>query len=54
MKYIKFELKSNGDGTYQPLYYDADDGITKEQQAEYDAAAKILRDAEAANNPPEI
>ena len=44
MKYIKFELKSNGDGTYQPLYYDADDGITKEAQEEYDRVAALSRE----------
>ena len=41
MKYIKFELIPKGDGTYTPVYKDADDGITKEQQDAFNAAAAI-------------
>ena len=50
MKYIKFELTSNGDGTYTPKYFDADDGITKEQQDIYNATAASLAAAEELKN----
>jgi hypothetical protein len=46
MKYIKFELINNGDGTYTPKYFDADDGITKEEQDAFNLSAKALREAE--------
>lgn len=44
MKYIKFELTSNGDGTYTARYFDADDGITKEEQDNYNLIASQSRD----------
>jgi hypothetical protein len=44
MKYIKFELQPNGDGTYKPCYFDADDGITKEEQDNYNLIAAQSRD----------
>ena len=51
MKYIKFELINNGDGTYTPKYFDADDGITKEQQDSYNLSAAQARALEEIEKP---
>ena len=52
MKYIKFELQSNGDGTYTPKYFDADDGVTLEDieaQKEINRQEELLRENPQSN-----